>query len=292
MSSERRSRVEQLRQELLWRKCRSSEQFALENFWHIKTPNKGKQRFELRPAQLEAIDDWNNERYSLTLKARQIGWSTVVAAHVWWETFFFPDREELLISRGEREAVDLMAKIKYGLKFLPDWLAKRGPYDKNDNKQMIDWSNGSSVKSLPSASDPARGSSAYRIVVDEWAFLPNAEEAWGSIEPVADVGGRITGLSTANGAGNFFHNLWVEAETGVNNFKPMFHPWSANTDRDEAWYEAKKRSMPAWQLAQEYPRNPEEAFIKSGDPVFDTDLLMQMRKRTATPRVGALLDVP
>ena len=128
---------------------------------------------------------------------------------------------------------------------------------------------------MPSASDPARGESATLVVVDEWAFLPNPEEAWASIEPVADVGGRIIGLSTANGSGNFFHELWVGAETGNNRFEPMFFPWSASEDRDESWYQSKKeQSMLSWQLAQEYPSStPEEAFIKSGNPVFDLDVL-------------------
>jgi hypothetical protein len=149
---------------------------------------------------------------------------------------------------------------------------------------------------MPSASDPARGESASLVVVDEWAFLPNPEEAWASIEPVADVGGRIIGLSTANGSGNFFHQLWVGSETGTNRFEPMFFPWSATEDRGESWYQSKKESMLAWQLAQEYPSSPEEAFIKSGNPVFDLDILEDMEKsmveagqmgylREPTPRV-------
>ena len=64
---------------------------------------------------------------------------------------------------------------------------------------------------------------------------------------------RIIGLSTANGSGNFFHQLWVGSETGTNKFEPMFFPWSATEDRDDSWYESKKESMLAWQLAQEYP---------------------------------------
>ena len=48
--------------------------------------------------------------------------------------------------------------------------------------------------------------------------LPNPEEAWASIEPVADVGGRIIGLSTANGSGNFFHQLWTGSTAGNNKF--------------------------------------------------------------------------
>jgi hypothetical protein len=56
----------------------------------------------------------------------------------------------------------------------------------------------------------------------------------------------------------------------------MFFPWSATEDRDESWYESKKDSMLSWQLAQEYPTTPEEAFIKSGNPVFDLDKLEAM----------------
>ena len=148
--------------------------------------------------------------------------------------------------------------------------------------------NGSLVTSMPSASDPARGESATLVVVDEWAFLPNPEEAWASIEPVADVGGRIIGLSTANGSGNFFHELWVGSETGTNKFKPMFFPWSATEDRDESWYESKQESMLPWQLAQEYPTTPEEAFIKSGNPVFDLHALEEMNNYIEEGQMGYL----
>ena len=124
--------------------------------------------------------------------------------------------------------------------------------------------------------------------MDEWAFLPNPEEAWASIEPVADVGGRIIGLSTANGSGNFFHNLWTGAVTGNNNFDPMFFPWSASEDRDESWYEGKKDAMLPWQLAQEYPTSPEEAFVRSGNPVFDLDALEAIEHHVRSGREGHL----
>ena len=165
---------------------------------------------------------------------------------------------------------------KYGFKHLPEWLIERGPKSVVEHQQRMGFDNGSQITSMPSASDPARGESATLIVVDEWAFLPNPEEAWASIEPVADVGGRIIGLSTANGSGNFFHQLWNGASTGNNKFDAMFFPWSASEDRDGSWYEGKKDSMLPWQLAQEYPTDPEEAFVRSGNPVFDLDVLNGM----------------
>lgn len=282
------SRVEELKQEVEWRRCVADEAYFLRNYWHIAHPAHGRILFDLREAQASALEHWADHRYSLTLKARQIGWSTLVAAHQFWLAFFHPDQNIIDLSRTEREAVLLLRKTKYGFKHLPKWMEDRGPKSLAEHQQRMAFDNGSQITSMPSASDPARGESATLIVVDEWAFLPNPEEAWASIEPVADVGGRIIGLSTANGSGNFFHELWVGAEAGVNNFETMFFAWSASEDRDESWYESKKQAMSAWQLAQEYPNSPEEAFVKSGNPVFDLDVLDAL-SRSVTPGVSGFM---
>ena len=270
------SRLSELQREAEWRRCTSDEKYFLAHYWHIAHPAHGKILFKLRNAQWEALNHWEDHRYSLTLKARQIGWTTLVAAHQFWLAFFHPDQNIIDLSRTERESVLLLRKSKYGFQHLPDWMVERGPDSLVDHQQKMAFDNGSMVTAMPSASDPARGESASLVVVDEWAFLPNPEEAWASIEPVADVGGRIIGLSTANGSGNFFHELWVGSSTGSNRFEPMFFPWSATEDRDETWYQSKQESMLSWQLAQEYPTTPEEAFIKSGNPVFDLDVLEEM----------------
>lgn len=278
--------ISEIKQEAEWRKCVRNEQYFLENYWHIAHPAQGRILFDLRSAQEEALQHWRDHRYSLTLKARQIGWSTLVAAHQFWLAFFHPDQNIIDLSRTEREAVLLLRKTKYGFKHLPDWMLERGPASLVEHQQRMGFDNGSQITSMPSASDPARGESASLIVVDEWAFLPNPEEAWASIEPVADIGGRIIGLSTANGSGNFYHQLWVGATTGANKFAPMFFPWSATEDRGDAWYQEKIESMLPWQLAQEYPTTPEEAFVKSGNPVFDLDVLQKMDRRTISGQMG------
>ncbi len=282
------ARVSELKQEAEWRKCQKDESYFLRKYWHIAHPAHGRILFDLRNAQEQALQRWGDNRYSLTLKARQIGWTTLIAAHQFWLAFFKEDQNIIDLSRTEREAVLLLRKTKYGFKHLPDWMLERGPTQLVEHQQRMVFSNGSQVTSMPSASDPARGESASLVVVDEWAFLPNPEEAWASIEPVADVGGRIIGLSTANGSGNFFHHLWTGAVTGNNRFDAMFFPWSASEDRDESWYESKKQSMLPWQLAQEYPTSPEEAFVRSGNPVFDLDVLDAMSKHIRRGETGYL----
>lgn len=289
MRPEKRSRIEELRNEYVFRRYARDEKLFFEREWSIATPKHGRQLFTLREAQRYALDHWDTHRYSLTLKARQIGWTTLVAAHCFHAAYFGDSREILLLSKGEREAKNIKRKIDYGFRWMPDWLKRRGPQVVSDTQEILAFDNGSIIKSLPSASDPARSETAWLIVVDEWAFLPNPEEAWSSIEPVTDVGGRIIGLSTANGVGNFFYDLWVDAENGENEFETMFFPWSANEDRDLAWYLSKQRSMNEWQLAQEYPTTPEEAFIKSGRPFFDSEALERQADHIITPRRGVLV---
>ena len=270
-----------------WRKCRGPEnatieqqleafKYFCETFWCIKHPEKGRIKFNLRNSQIETVKTWMSERYTIVLKARQIGFSTLAAAYAFWLVFFAPDRFVVMLSRTERESVKLLAKSKYGYRFIPQWMKERGPRQTTDHQLKMMFDNESAIESLPSGSDPARGESVYLVIVDEWAFLPNPEEAWASIEPITDVGGRVVGLSTANGSGNFFHQLWVGSQTKSNKFKGIFYPWDADGERNEDWYEAKSRNMQSWQMHQEYPRFPEEAFIKSGNPVFDIDLLNTM----------------
>ena len=129
-----------------------------------------------------------------------------------------------MLSKTERDAIKLLEKAKYGYRFLPEWMKFRGPLvadqpDQDRVRQRVATSN-----RCRRLSDPARGETVYLVVVDELAYLPNSDEAWSSIEPIADVGGRVICSATANGEGNLFHKLWVGARTSTNRFKSMFHP--------------------------------------------------------------------
>jgi hypothetical protein len=286
--------LDELLNEYNFRKCRGPENatpeelaeafaFFCENYAFIKHPNKGRIPLVLRNAQKETVKVWLGERYTIVLKARQIGFSTLAAAYAFWITFFWPDRFVVMLSKTEREAAKLLSKAKYIYKFLPDFIRLSGPEMLQNNVLKMSFGNDSVIESMPSANEPARGESVYLAIIDEMAFLPNPEEAWASIEPIADVGGRVICLSTAKGEGNIFFNLWHGSQTGTNRFRGIFFPWSAS-DRDQAWYDAQAAELPPWQLHQEYPSNPEEAFIRSGRPVFDIDALMKFE--TEAPKKG------
>ncbi len=215
--------------------------YFCENYWYIRVPRK-RILFKLFKAQEDTIRTWIGERQSIALKARQIGFSTLVGAYAFWLAFFYDNNQILMISKGEREARKLLIKSRYGYRHLPDWLKFRGPYVDTNSTEKMTMINDSYIESLPSASDPARGETASLVIVDEMGQLPNSEDAWASLEPVADVGGQIIMLGTANGEGNLFFQLWSAAKgewgSGANDFVQIFHGWWAADHLDQAWYAA------------------------------------------------------
>ena len=243
----------------------------------------------LREAQRDTLLAWVTNRKTIALKARQVGFSTLIATFTLWCALQGADRQIYLLSKKETASRALLSKARYAYRNLPEWVRDRPGTPKLIDRtlQVMTFDNDSFLVSAPSASDPIRGETAWLAVIDEWASLPSQEEAWAAVEPTADLGGRIIGLSTAKGEGDFFHDTWVGAETGSNGFTPIFHSWRAVPQRDQAWYDLKKKQNPLWFMHQEYPDNPEEAFIGSGNPFFDLDVL-----RTFKPVEAAFLYNP
>ena len=74
--------------------------------------------------------------------------------------------------------------------------------------------NGSRIVALSASPDAARGFGG-NLLLDEFAFHRDSRAIWGSAFPVATRGGhKIRVISTPNGKGNKFYELWTE-EAGV-----------------------------------------------------------------------------
>ena len=279
--------------EAQWRAASQDPIYFANTFCHISTPDRGRILMDTsqRPYQEEGFRllMGSHGRKVITLKARQVGWTTTCAVHALWESFFFNDRYTLFLSRREEDAKDILAKADYAYRWLPDWMREeRGPKRLDDQGQRMTFGNDSLIRSEQSRSDPARGQTATLIIADEFASLPDQEESWASIEPVADLGGRIFLLSSAKGIGNLFHVLCVGARTGRNGFHFVFIPWSAVPQRDEEWFQEKARDLPPWIRAQEYPSDPDEAFVQSGNMVFDLETLRHLEIECFEPELVQL----
>lgn len=261
---------DELEAELEWRRCHDVHYF-LENYWYIKIRG-GNTLMKLREPQQVALTSWVARKSSISLKARQIGWTTLATGYAFHSAFFGADREIVSLSKTERDAKKLVTMTNYSYVRLPQWIKDRGPSVKF-TKLEAKFSNDSAIISLPSLEDPARGYTSWLVICDEWASFKNPENAWAAIKPSTEGGGQVIGFSTAKGYGNWFHKFYQAAEAGTNEFEAMFFPWDAVPDRDEEWYASQLRDMEPWQVAQEFPATAEEAFVSSGDPVFPKDRL-------------------
>lgn len=162
-----------------------------------------------------------------------------------------------------------------------------------------------------------RGETLQMVHASEFAFWPgNKLETWiGITQAVPSQRGTMVIIeSTANGF-DVFHDLWEAAVNGESDYLPLFFPWWENGEYrravppDTVWTQeerelAEKYSLDDEQLSwrrwciknncggdidlfrQEYPTYPEEAFLTSGRPVFDQDLI-QARLQTLSPPLQA-----
>jgi hypothetical protein len=287
--------AEALLRETEFRRCAEDIIYFVNNYVHISAPPRGRVLMDTheRPYQVDGfhvLADTSLRRV-ITLKSRQVGWTTTCAVAALWWAFFHPDQYILFISRREDDARDILAKADYAYRWLPDWMRERGPERTDKTTQRMSFANDSLVRSEQSQSDPARGQTATLIICDEFASLDKPEEAWASIEPVADLGGRIMILSTAKGSGNLFHLMWQAASTGRSRFLPIFIPWSAVPERDDAWFARQCEELLPWIRAQEYPQDPDEAFVMSGAMVFDYEAIKaQEREHLAVASYVRLSD--
>lgn len=254
--------------------CKMSKEFFFENFYQIPDiVNNKLSMFDLRDYQKKILTAMSGEKRIIGLKARQIGWTTLAVANSLHDVLFSEWRPWLFVSRNERAAQDMVAKAKIAYYRLPAWMRQALPRLSGETKSGLIFDNGSRIESVPATADTGRGDAVYGTLMDECAFMEYGEEIWNAIEPLTY--GVAMLFSTANGMGNFFHEVWLDSQREDSVWKGIFFPWDVVPSRDTAWYDLKKRSFRGreWGFYQEYPSSPEEAFARSGRVAFASDIV-------------------
>lgn len=235
----------------------------------------------------------------LTLKARQLGISTASEGVLYNWGFIHPGTNGLVLANLNSTSLELFQMTKL---YWETWPFRKYYNLKYSTKQQMHWEETRSRLTVGTAKNlqSGRGATYHAVHATEAAFYPDPETLFlGLDQTVPDRHGSVIIIeSTANGMGNWFSNMWEEAEEGGNQYTPMFFPWwrhpeyrmhttistKSELDADErqllrlgasfqniAWRRWALINKAHGDLAffmQEYPATPEEAFITTGRPIF------------------------
>jgi len=265
----------------LW--CESFLNFL--DYVYVSDPLRGAVKFEKWPHLLQVIDALLKHRLVVILKARQIGISWLLAAYALWMALTKVGASIFLISKGEREAMELLSKCKFIYKHLPESTRLPLFYDSATSLGFdgVD----SKIVALPSTETAGRGEAATLVIGDEWDYHQYAEQNYAALKPTIDAGGQFIGATTSkkDEPESLCKKIIRGAIEGVNNFYLLFFNWRVRPGRDDDWYEQQKKEYPDYQLEQEYPNSLEEALAPLvGKSVFDRDALLKLIEISETPK--------
>jgi len=249
-----------IRQEYL--KCASDPVHFMRKYCFIQHPQRGRIQFNLFPFQEKVLTLFQDNPYSLILKSRQLGMSTLSAGYSLWLMLFHKDKNILCIATKQETAKNMVTKVKFMYENLPSWLKITA--DEN-NKLNLRLRNGSQIKATSAASDAGRSEAVSLLIIDEAAFIENIGEIWASAQQTLATGGGCIALSTPYGTGNWFHQTWVRAENKENDFLPIKLPWFVHPERDQAWRDRQDELLGDPRMAAQ---ECDCDFSTSGDVVF------------------------
>jgi len=249
-----------IRQEYL--NCASDPAHFMRKYCNIQHPQRGRVIFNLYPFQGKVLNLWKDNPYSIILKSRQLGISTLAAGYSLWLMLFHKDKNVLCLATKQETAKNMVTKVKFMYENLPSWLKVNA---EENNKLTLRLTNGSQIKAVSAAGDAGRSEAVSLLIVDEAAFIDNIGEIWASAQQTLATGGGAIVLSTPYGTGNWFHQTWVKAEANENQFLPIKLPWYVHPERNEQWRKSQDELLGDPRLAAQ---ECDCDFSTSGDVVF------------------------
>lgn len=255
------------------------------DWWMGALTEEGEEKLKEFMGWWDGLD--RRSRKFIILKARQLGITWLAVALGLWYILYRPGANVVAYSHGLEEAKLLIGRAWLMYQSLPLVLRDhvqviypdRGeiPSDRITIKRK-DTGVISTFKALPDTPKAGHGDTVTFGIMDEVARQVYSRGIYTAINPAVSRGGRLVMISTANGVsnietgeGNFFHNLWYTRR--AKNLQAAFLPWNLHPERDEQWYQDEAMPLPHMERNQQYPLNPDNAFILSGDLYFDPDAL-------------------
>ena len=238
----------------------------------------------------------------IILKARQQGLSTYTGGYLYFSVSQQKARKAMVITHHADSTRALFDLTKRYHEHCPDILKPHTKYSSR-RELSFDVLDSSYVVATAGGDSVGRGETLTHVHASELAFWPksSAQDIWnGLAQAVPNTAGTAVFIeSTANGVTGTYHDLWKGAQEGTNGYVPVFIPWyvdptyieevPSNFEQTPEEQElADKYDLSDAQLMfrrrkvaqngidlfrQEYPSEPEEAFLTTGRPVFNPEQL-------------------
>ncbi len=253
-------------------------------------------------AEVERQYNSNKPVRIITLKARQLGMSTLTEGILFFWNFLHPGSGQLVIAHKTASTRWLFDKTKL---FWRNWDYAPSYELLSDTQHRFAWSNLSTMQVATAANvQSGRGMTLSAVHGSEVAFWDDPEELMLGLKQTIPRRPRTILVleSTANGVGDYFHKTWTDAEAGQSEFAPLFFPWwrhyeytarhigirgeiDGSLDPDEKFLRdtlGLDEDRLAWRrfsidndfngdpdsFRQEYPATPSEAFLHTGNNLF------------------------
>lgn len=247
------------------------------------------------------------------LKARQLGFSTFIAAIIFTLTILVPNQTAAIIADTAEHATNLFKKYKFYYANMPGFIKKKLPMLASNAKELtVDYGHGqtSTVRVLVQGENAGRSDTCQYLHLSEVAFWQDIEDTTTSILQTVDDNNPnsiIAYETTANGA-NYYKYIWEQDVIGDSGYSALFYSWFQDktnvapysgfdlfdwekklmekhnlTFEQIAWYRVKYRKMRGnlSKLRQEFPSSPIEAFISTGNSQFNMELLLERKDQLA-----------
>ena len=251
--------------------------------------------FRLWDFQEEAAELFQKSKMLIVLKARQMGLSWLAMAYAVWCLLFKKNFHIYITSIGLKEVNEQMERIRFIWYNLPEFIRNPvvlGGRGLKDNDSIMETSNGSAVHAISSSKASGHGTAPGLYILDELARKEGDRMAWRAVKPSLGPKSQVIVISTSNGFGNLFAELWFGAVSGNNGFKPLFYNATRHPDYSPEYLEAMKADFAGDMQGyhEAFPLTPEDAFTSSSRSVFPLELikLSKEQARTVRMRTGTL----
>jgi len=267
-------KAEVVRRELECQRCAADPAYFIDTYCMVEADTgAGVIPFRLFDYQRETLAAWVAHQECVMLKARQLGVSELAAAYALWQVNFHGHNKVIVISQDEPHAKEFANKTRIAWDHLPVWL--RQPLRNPRLTTTLELGNGSRILPQAATEGSARGLNCQLLILDEFAHQEYKRAIFQAASVTArSAGNKILVISTANGSGDIFHELWLAWETEEPGaMHGIFLPWDIRPGRDAAWYARNTQGYEEWFKHQDYPSEPKSAFALSGRSRFDHQAL-------------------